>query len=112
MQIILSKKMNDTNLFVIMTFILAMMIVVVVNIMILMMQLLLLMMIMIMMMTMMMLMLMMMIASGAILRLYRLPIVVLASKLAGGTAGQLPTSSSSLQATLSLAPSYRLPHTS
>ena len=105
--------MNDTNSFVIMTFI-AMMIVVVVNIMILMMQLLLLMMIMIMMMTMMMLMLMlmMMIASGAILRLYRLPIVVLASKLAGGTAGQLTTSSSSLQATLSLAPSYRLPHTS
>ena len=85
-----------------------MMIVVVVNIMILMMQLLLLMMIMMMMM----MMLMMMIASGAILRLYRLPIVVLASKLAGGTAGQLPTSSSSLQATLSLAPSYRLPHTS
>ena len=32
-------------------------------------------------------------------RLYRLPIVVQASKLAGGTAGQLPTSSSSLQAT-------------
>ena len=92
-----------------------MMIVVVVNIMILMMQLLLLMMIMIMIMMMMMMMMMMrtmMIASGAILRLYRLPIVVLASKLAGGTAGQLPTSSSSLQATLSLAPSYRLPHTS
>ena len=94
-----------------------MMIVVVVNIMILMMQLLLLMMIMIVMMLMtmtmmMMMMLMMMIASGAIPRLYRLPIVVLASKLAGGTAGQLPTSSSSLQATLSLAPSYRLPHTS
>ena len=86
-----------------------MMIVVVVNIMILMMQSLLLMMIMIMMM---MMMLMMMIASGAIPRLYRLPIVVLASKLAGGTAGQLTTSSSSLQATLSLAPSYRLPHTS
>ena len=106
-----------------MTFILAMMIVVVVNIMILMMQLLLVMMIMIMTRVMMMMMLttmkmmmtmmlMMMIASGAIPRLYRLPIVVLASKLAGGTAGQLPTSSSSLQATLSLAPSYRLPHTS
>ena len=74
-----------------MTFI-AMMIVVVVNIMILMMQLLLLMM-------MMMMMLRMMIASGAFPRLYRLPIVVQASKLAGGTAGQLPTSSSSLQAT-------------
>ena len=97
--------MNDTNSFVIMTFI-AMMIVVVVNIMILMMQLLLLMMMM------MMMMLRMMIASGAFPRLYRLPIVVQASKLAGGTAGQLPTSSSSLQATLSLAPSYRLPHTS
>ena len=76
-----------------MTFI-AMMIVVVVNIMILMMQLLLLMMMM-----MMMMMLRMMIASGAFPRLYRLPIVVQASKLAGGTAGQLPTSSSSLQAT-------------
>ena len=56
LQIILSKKMNDTNLFVIMTFI-AMMIVVVVNIMILMMQLLLVMMIMIMTRVMMMMML-------------------------------------------------------